>query len=45
LEKVPSFRCTCYRTGEDVHKFGSMDVARHVGGLINVSAMQVQGVP
>jgi len=34
LEKIPNFRCTCYRTGENVHKFGSMDVARHVGGQI-----------
>ena len=34
LEKNPTFRCTCYRTGENVHKFSSMDVARQVGGKI-----------
>jgi len=34
LEKIPNFRCTCYRNGENVHKFSSMDVAKHVGGKI-----------
>ena len=34
LEKIPTFRCTCYRTGENLHKFSSMDVARHVGGKV-----------
>lgn len=32
--RLPSFRCTCYRTGENMHSFGSMDVARSVGGAI-----------
>ena len=31
---IPSFRCTCYRSGEKYHSFGSMDAARHVGGTI-----------
>ena len=34
LDKNPNFRCTCYRTGENIHKFTSMDVAKHVGGQI-----------
>ena len=34
LEKIPNFRCTCYRTGENIHKFSSMEVAKHVGGQI-----------
>ena len=34
LEKIPTFRCTCYRTGENLHKFSSMDVARVVGGKV-----------
>ena len=34
LDKIPTFRCTCYRTGENLHKFSSMDVARHVGGKV-----------
>ena len=33
-DKIPKFRCTCYRTGENVHKFSSMDVAKNVGGQI-----------
>ena len=31
---MPNFRCTCYRTGENIHKFSSCDVAKHVGGLV-----------
>ena len=32
--QVPTFRCTCYRSGENHHSFSSMDVARHMGGMI-----------
>jgi len=33
LEKIPNFRCTCYRNG-DLHKFSSMHVIRHIGGKV-----------
>lgn len=33
--EVPSFRCTCYRSGQNCHPFGSMDVQVAVGGAIN----------
>ena len=33
---VPSFRCTCYRSGEELHSFGSMDVAKSFGGALHV---------
>ena len=32
---LPKFRATCYRSGENCHPFGSMDVARSFGGAIN----------
>ena len=32
---MPTFRATCYRSGENCHPFGSMDVARAFGGAIN----------
>jgi hypothetical protein len=35
---VPSFRCTCYRSGEELHSFGSMDVAKSFGGALHVRA-------
>jgi len=31
---IPSFRCTCYRSGQNCHAFGSMDVQVAVGGAI-----------
>ncbi len=36
LDKVTTFRCTCYRSGEKSrHKFSSMEAAKIVGGKIN----------
>jgi len=32
-EVVPTFRCTCYRSGQN-HSFTSMEAAREVGGAI-----------
>ena len=34
-ESIPKFRATCYRSGQNCHPFGSMDVARSFGGAIN----------